>query len=274
MCRLLPLVLLLVLVLTACKTLPPEKFPQANLGIRTFVADDSLRLVLVNPLHCPVYVGAGAREENMDKLLERDFPIVLAPGQDSLRYAYPTDRDEVALGIKLRMVLGDPADTARFERLALPFPTGRSYGVLQGYNGSFSHHKENSRYALDFSLAVGDTVCAAADGFVVGMVEGYSEGANSRKWRDYANVITVYHPRFTGFTQYVHLDYRGSFVEVGDSVRAGQAIGLAGMTGFTAGPHLHFNVFDTRSNALFSVPVDSIGDYLASDLVKGDRVRH
>ncbi|MEM6722694.1 MAG: M23 family metallopeptidase, partial [Bacteroidota bacterium] len=122
------------------------------------------------------------------------------------------------------------------------------------YNGSFSHNHVGSRYALDFDLSVGDTICSAGDGYVIGMIEGYKYGGSNRKWRPYANTITIYHPDQGALTQYAHLIENGAFVEVGDSVRTGQAIGLSGKTGFTSTPHLHFNVFRPKGEKLISYP--------------------
>ncbi len=49
--------------------------------------------------------------------------------------------------------------------------------------------------------------------------------------------------RILGPGEYYHLAPQGSLVEVGDTVRRGQRIGLSGNTGHTAMPHLHFAVY-------------------------------
>lgn len=144
--------------------------------------------------------------------------------------------------------------TFQADSFFLPYPYGRSYSIMQGYNGNFSHEKVDSRYALDFALPVGDTVCAAADGYVVGVMEGYKGGANSEEWTDYANFINLYHPDKNVYTQYVHLKQNGSLVEVGDRVVAGQPIGISGVTGFTSKPHLHFNVVRWEDGKRISLP--------------------
>ncbi|WP_187270930.1 M23 family metallopeptidase [Neolewinella aurantiaca] len=125
---------------------------------------------------------------------------------------------------------------------------------MQSYHGSFSHNNDGARYAIDFALSVGDTVCAAADGYVVGVIEGYEKGGNDSKWMDYANFINLYHPTKNVYTQYVHLKKNGSLVEVGDRVAAGQAIGISGATGWTSKPHLHFNVVRWIEGKRVSVP--------------------
>ena len=146
------------------------------------------------------------------------------------------------------------SDSIRTDSFFLPYPYGRTYSIMQGYNGSYSHNNKGARYALDFALPVGDTVCAAADGYVVGVIEDYEKGAGNSKWKNYANFINLYHPDKNVYTQYVHLRQNGSLVEVGDSVLAGQAIGISGATGWTSKPHLHFNVVRWEKGERVSLP--------------------
>lgn len=123
-------------------------------------------------------------------------------------------------------------------------------------------------------MAVGDTITAAAYGYVVGVVDGYKHGGNNRKWMDFANFITLYHPEFNVFTQYVHLVHNGSLVALGDTVVAGQPVALSGNTGFSSGPHLHFNVLRPMHKKVVSTPVASIGNYKGEELVRGFVVRN
>ena len=83
---------------------------------------------------------------------------------------------------------------------------------------------------LDIAAPVGTPIRAAADGIVI---EAESTGNNS------------------GYGSYVKIDHGGGLVSlyahmstvrasVGDDVSAGTFLGAVGMTGFTTGPHLHF----------------------------------
>ena len=76
----------------------------------------------------------------------------------------------------------------------LPFPKNRSYKIIQGYNGSYSHNTDFSRYAIDFSLKIKDTVCSAADGYIVGVIKDFEFAGTTTDWIDYNNYITIYHP--------------------------------------------------------------------------------
>jgi hypothetical protein len=65
-----------------------------------------------------------------------------------------------------RTALGDPDRAIAYNKVSLPFCKGKEYKVTQGYNGRFSHLTNYARYAIDFSLPCGDTICAADDGIV------------------------------------------------------------------------------------------------------------
>lgn len=169
---------------------------------------------------------------------------------------------------------GNVHEKITFKKISLPFPEKRKYMIMQGYNGSYSHNDEYSKYAIDFNLKVNDTVCAADNGVVVGVIKDYKAGGPDKKWKDYANYITLYHPETGLFTQYVHLKYNSSFVNVGDTVRTGQPIGISGKTGWVNRAHLHFNTLIPVENkdGLKSVPVDFTEGYTGSSFKPDDIV--
>ena len=82
---------------------------------------------------------------------------------------------------------------------------------------------------LDFRAASGDPVRVTANGKVVSA--GWSGG--------YGRMIEVDHGNGLA-TRYGHLSEIN--VKIGEIVRIGQVIGLVGSTGFSTGPHLHFEV--------------------------------
>ena len=136
----------------------------------------------------------------------------------------------------------------------LPYATGKSYYVLQGY-GSRLSHTGPEEYTIDFKMREGTPVHAARGGVVVKMEESHSRGC----WRDgcgkYANYIVLLHDDWTT-GEYYHLQQYGALVELGDRVVVGQKIGLSGDTGNSALPHLHFGVYRAAPWGKFhSVPV-------------------
>ncbi len=80
---------------------------------------------------------------------------------------------------------------------------------------------------IDISLHTGDTIVSSFDGVV----------RMSRWYYGYGNCVVVRHHNGLE-TLYGHLSAR--IVAPGDMVNAGQPIGLGGSTGYSTGPHLHF----------------------------------
>ena len=121
---------------------------------------------------------------------------------------------------------------------SLPFEKGKKVFVVQGYESMFSHKGD---YAIDFKVKQGTRIVAARDGVVFSVQESYTSGGISKKYVGKGNGITIKHSDGT-YAHYWHLQHNGALVSVGDAVQQGQVIGLSGHTGFSAFPHLHFEV--------------------------------
>jgi murein DD-endopeptidase MepM/ murein hydrolase activator NlpD len=124
---------------------------------------------------------------------------------------------------------------------SLPYSSGRSYRVIQGFGSRFSH-SGLEEFAVDFDMPAGTPVHAARAGVVARIEESHSRGC----WEDgcgkYANFIIILHSDGTT-GEYYHLQKDGALVNVGDRVAQGQKIGYSGNTGHTTMPHLHFAVY-------------------------------
>jgi len=132
----------------------------------------------------------------------------------------------------------------------LPYETGKSYRLIQGYFSAFSH---KNRAALDFKMKRGTNIAAARDGIVLRVKEDGDRGGWNRKYRPYGNNIVIQHADGTR-AGYWHLPKDGALVNVGDTVKAGQVIALSGKTGYTALPHLHFMVWSNANDSWQQVP--------------------
>ena len=120
----------------------------------------------------------------------------------------------------------------------LPYPVGANYFVSQA-NGSTGGHRGDYKYAYDFVMPIGTTVTAARAGVVA---EIRMKFRNGQSGEGESNWVKIRHADGT-IAAYSHLTESGALVRIGDSVVAGQPVGLSGNTGNTGGlPHLHFHL--------------------------------
>lgn len=129
---------------------------------------------------------------------------------------------------------------------SLPFETGKKVFLIQGYESMFSH-KGNK--ALDFKVKTGTKICAARSGVVIA-ARGDSDirGLKPENLAD-GNYVFIQHED-SSVAQYWHFKKDGVLVKQGDRVTNGEVIGYSGNTGYSAFPHLHFEVrgYDKHGN--------------------------
>ncbi len=248
-------VVIIAIVGCASNKIPKKKYNQYNYSKNYSYKSDTLRVSIVNPLKCALRIFLSSDDSFISEKFKKMNPIILSSESDT---TITLSTKKTKSKIYFSSLLGDPNKKIIYKPIGLPFSRDKKYKIIQGYNGKVSHNNEYSRYAIDFDLKERDTVYAASDGFVVGIVKDYKYGGWGKKWLPYSNFITIYHSKTGLFTQYVHLYYDSSFVKHGDPVKKGQPIGLAGKTGMTNIEHLHFNTLIPVNTAagLKSVPVD------------------
>ena len=114
-----------------------------------------------------------------------------------------------------------------FERPVANHPINSNFGIrhLVGEDAPRMHQ------GVDIAAPTGAPVLASAQGTVVR--SGYDHG--------YGNFVEIRHPN--GLTTfYGHLSAVARGVAAGVEVDSGQTIGQVGSTGYSTGPHLHFEV--------------------------------
>lgn len=123
----------------------------------------------------------------------------------------------------------------------LPYTKGSRQLMVQGYNSTHSH-----RYLIanDFKMKKGTTICAARSGVVVDVYAKSNIGGLKDK-ANHWNYIIIKH-KDSSTALYGHLQQNGALVAIGDTVLQGQAIAKSGNTGYSAFPHLHFQVFNAK----------------------------
>lgn len=230
---------------------------------------DSIFLTSKNTFKFPVHITLKAVHKNIEVVR------LLLPNDSILINTFHKSDKSIILNsskLSINRYYGNPF-LKKYDTLypyLPPFKRGHRYKVIQGYNGRYTHRNLDSKYALDFQMPVGDTVCAARKGIVINVVKKHTKGGKSKKFKPYANFIMVYHEDGT-IAQYVHLKHEGALVEIGDTVEQGQAIGLSGNTGWSTEPHLHFSIYKIRKGKLVSIP-SMFGKVSGAKLKKGKRI--
>jgi murein DD-endopeptidase MepM/ murein hydrolase activator NlpD len=128
----------------------------------------------------------------------------------------------------------------------LLFAKGSKFLLIQAYNSSISHKGELS---LDFKMKKGSKICAAREGVVEGMRKDSDVGGLKDEYLNVGNHVIIRHADGS-VAYYWHLQKDGALVNVGDTVQKSQLIGYSGNTGYTAFPHLHFQVQDKNGNGI------------------------
>jgi murein DD-endopeptidase MepM/ murein hydrolase activator NlpD len=139
-----------------------------------------------------------------------------------------------------------PSGPVRFLR-PVPGPIGDGFGAPRG--GGRAHD------GLDFPVPYGTRVGAAGRGATI--YAAYNYGG-------YGNLVVIQH-RLGYTTWYAHLSEITSWV--GEQVVGGTRIGYVGSTGYSTGPHLHFEVrrYDTPVDPIPMLLSDVATPFLRSD---------
>ncbi len=119
-------------------------------------------------------------------------------------------------------------------------PTEGGYEITQcSYWESSNTHAQYHEHAYDIATPMGTVVLATHNGNVV-----YA-GPSSHGYGTYIKLVGVNTAGETYYTIYAHL--QSVWVQSGDSVSVGQALGLSGNSGNSTSPHLHYEYRDANN---------------------------
>lgn len=156
-----------------------------------------------------------------------------------------------------------PATGGETSRVVFPLPADTwvmtsPFGMRQHpITGEYKLHT-----GTDFSAPDGTPILATADGAVT--VASFSGG--------YGGLIVIEH-HVDGqqvATAYAHMWEHGIHVETGDRVSAGQHIGDVGSSGYSTGPHLHFEVREGGTDGEYTDPAAWLNQHDAADLPEAE----
>ncbi|GAA3876341.1 M23 family metallopeptidase [Streptomyces sedi] len=152
------------------------------------------------------------------------------------REAVGDDPGRITPGVELTLEVGEAADDEETEPAepAEPAPSGDFVAPVEGVGGSGYGNAGalwSSGYhtGADFPVSTGTPVVSVSDGEVVTAGSGGSYGTE----------VVVRHDD-GHYSQYAHLSSLS--VSAGQTVTAGDQLGLSGATGNVTGPHLHFEI--------------------------------
>ena len=126
----------------------------------------------------------------------------------------------------------------------LPYPPGVTYTMFQG-NCSPPPGGHQTTFAYDFDHAMGDPITATRAGRVTFTANDFPDDGNAANAG--GNSVWVLHSDGT-VAAYFHMNQGSVMVAVNQDVLPGDILGLAGNSGASSGPHLHFQVFETNTS--------------------------
>ena len=140
-----------------------------------------------------------------------------------------------------------------------PFAPKKSYRIIQGFYGKYSH-KKPLQYGIDFDMPEGTLIYSARAGKISEIIMNFKVGGPDKKYLKKSNKIIIDHGDNT-FSLYAHLKKLSSRVTKGQIITVGHPIARSACTGWCDGAHLHFEVFkkDLKTKRI-SIPFKFKGD--------------
>ncbi len=163
-------------------------------------------------------------------------------------YSYEKEQDELlkVSGELTNLIKSLESTSEKYVGGKMLWPVPSSHVVSSAYGNR--PHPISGVYKMHTGVDIGapyNAYIVAANGGVV-IYAGWQSG--------YGNTVIIDHGGGTT-TLYAHIISRGILVKKGDRVKAGQNIAKVGSTGYSTGPHLHFEV---RENGAHKNPINYV----------------
>ncbi|MBI2866942.1 MAG: M23 family metallopeptidase [Chloroflexi bacterium] len=157
-----------------------------------------------------------------------------------------------------------PASVAWQQKSSLSLPVAETAYISQGWDGTISH-QDTARYGIDFLIVDrwgwsyagwgrrlsdyhtwGKPVLAAADGVVVALESSIADNeprGEPNMAQPWGNYVIIDHGNGE-YSLVAHLRQGAVSVRIGQQVSRGEQLGLAGNSGFSLAPHVHYQLQD------------------------------
>jgi murein DD-endopeptidase MepM/ murein hydrolase activator NlpD len=232
----------IVILWTACVgTAPPDNFDGVDdsadsANLRSAALSGPARVVDTGGLGLRLRAGAGSTYAVLTVMPEGASVEVLGGPTGAWYRVQYAGQTGYAHGDYLQSVSGGKNNL-------LPWTANTSFAVTQGHNGG--SHTGLGAWAWDFGLPINTPVRAAHFGTVRLVKANSTVGGCSSVYANDANFVIV--DQGNGYESlYLHLS--SVTVAAGAAVERGDLIGYSGQTGWSCGPHLHFQVQLSPSN--------------------------
>ncbi len=232
--------------------LPSKVFPTFRSGELLYgfapvssTTDDVGRLQLFERSGDTVTVLAEQTVTLLDRTFERqDLTVASGSSMETAGSSSNLDNDKAII----EQATAESADSLLFTGAFVLPARGRistQYGMRRYTNGKYS----SAHSGYDIAADAGTPVVAAASGKI----------AWAGEMKFYGNTVIIDHGCDI-FSFYNHMSDLA--VETGQTVTTGQAIGTVGSTGYSTGPHLHFNIKVANVNVDPAVFLDTDAIFL------------
>lgn len=219
------------------------------------------RLVATNSGYAPIYVllkFTDTSNVSISKPMPYSFVAPARTKIDVLTIRQASKQLPVRWRYTFTSRWGDPyAKAFPAFAYALPFEKGTRFSIAQNSDRKTTHTTPESAHAVDFSVPEGTPVLAARSGVVIERELSHRTAGTSPEYLQKANRILVAHDDGTIAT-YAHLYPGLAYAYVGQKVAQGQLLAWSGNTGYSTGPHLHFNVTQNQVTSTASLPINFI----------------